>query len=146
MIYSLSWAWAGPELLRIEVECGKGTYIRSLARDIGAALGCGAHLAGLERTFVGAFHRERAVTLEQLLAAPERLPALLLPPAFAVDDWPAVHLNEAEAARVRNGMPVHLAEALAGDRARAHEPDGSLLAVLRREGELWRPSKVFAGG
>jgi tRNA pseudouridine55 synthase len=152
MVYSLGWAWEGEGLLRIEVECGKGTYIRSIARDIGEALGCGAHLAGLQRTFVGPFHQEAAVTLEQLLAAPERLPALLLPPEFALDDWQALRLDEAQAARVRGGMTVQVAQddpqitQIANPtRARAHGPDGALIALLRREGELWQPEKVFVG-
>lgn len=144
IIYSLSWERAGDDTLRITVECGKGTYIRSLARDIGAALGCGAHLAALERTLVGAFRIEDAATLDELLAEPARLPTLLLPPELAVAEWPAAQLDETGAQRVRNGMALQLPE-LVGERARAHGPDGALLALLRREGEHWRPEKVFAG-
>lgn len=151
-IHSLTWAWAGPDTLRIEVECGKGTYIRSLARDIGAALGCGAHLATLERTFVGPFRLSEAVALDDLLAQPERLPSLLLPPETAVIGWRALTLSDADARRVRNGLPVRLANGDAGGsqdeaeplRARAHGPDGALLALMRRDGELWRPEKVFS--
>lgn len=141
---SLRWAWAGEQTLQITVACGKGTYIRSMARDIGEALGCGAHLAALQRTSVGAFQLADAVPLDSLLAAPERLPGLLLPPELAVADWPAVQLDEADAARLRNGLPLRLPE-LAGEQARAHAPGGALLALLRREGDAWRPEKVFAG-
>ncbi len=141
-IYRLDWAREGDDLL-IEVECGKGTYIRCLARDIGAALGCGAHLAALERTFVGPFALAAAVALDALLADPALLPAALLPPEAAVAAWPVAQLDEAAARRVANGLPVALPE-LAGERARAHGPDGRLLALLRREGEGWRPEKVFA--
>jgi len=144
IIYSLSWERTSADTLRITVECGKGTYIRSLARDIGATLGCGAHLAALERTFVGAFRIEAAATLDALLAEPARLPTLLLPPELAVAEWPAAQLDETDAQRVRNGMALQLPE-LVGERARAHGPDGALLALLRREGEQWRPEKVFAG-
>jgi tRNA pseudouridine55 synthase len=142
-IHSLSWAWAAPDTLRIEVECGKGTYIRSLARDIGAALGCGAHLASLERTFVGPFALADAAALDELLAEPRRLPGLLLPPETAVIGWPVLTLHADDARRVRNGLPVSLAGP-SGARARAHGPDGALLALMRRDGELWRPEKVFS--
>jgi tRNA pseudouridine55 synthase len=150
-IHRLDWAWAGPDTLSIEVECGKGTYIRSLARDIGAALGCGAHLAALERTFVGPFALADAVALDALLAEPGRMPGLLLPPETAVLGWPVLTLHAEDARRVRNGLPVSLPGAAGGSqaearplRARAHGPDGGLLAMMRRDGELWRPEKVFS--
>jgi tRNA pseudouridine55 synthase len=128
-------AWE-PPLLTLDVLCGKGTYIRSLARDIGVALGCGAHLASLRRTAVGAFLIDDAVTLDTLSSSH------LLPPEIAVADWPAVQLDEAGARRVRNGLVLRL-EAQPGERARAHGPDGALLALLARHGEHWRPLKVF---
>jgi tRNA pseudouridine55 synthase len=150
-VYSLTWAWAAPDTLRIEVECGKGTYIRSLARDLGAALGCGAHLASLERTFVGPFALADAVALDELMAEPSRLPGLLLPPETAVIGWPVLTLHADDARRVRNGLPVSLAgppgeshDEAKPLRARAHGPDGALLALMRRDGELWRPEKVFS--
>lgn len=141
-VYSLAWSWDGPDTLRVEVLCGKGTYIRSIGRDIGTALGCGAHLAALRRTSVGPCGIDSAFALDALLAAPARLPALLLPPETAVADWPVAQLDADSARLVRNGMPLRL-PALPGERARAHGPDGALLALLRRDGELWRPEKVF---
>lgn len=141
-IDQLTWSRAGADLL-LEVACGKGTYIRALARDLGAALGCGAHLASLERTFVGPFRLEEAVGLEALLADPGLLPAALLPPETAVADWPVAQLDATQVRRVANGMPVELPD-LTGERARAHGPDGALLALLRREGAAWRPAKVFS--
>jgi tRNA pseudouridine55 synthase len=140
-VYDLRWAWADQGLLRIEVECGKGTYIRSLARDIGAALGCGAHLASLCRTFVGPFGLDGAVSLEALGEAPGHIEARLLPPETAVADWPAVQLDAESVRLVRNGMPLHAGPD--GERARAHGPNGTLLALLRRDRDLWRPEKVF---
>lgn len=141
-VFALMWAWAGPETLRITVTCSKGTYIRSLARDIGQALGCGAHLAALRRSAVGPFTLEHAVALEALAAEPARLPGLLLPPEIAVADWPAVQLDEVDVRRARDGLPLPLL-GLDGARARAHAPGGALVALLRRDGELWRPEKVF---
>jgi len=143
-VYRLDWEWAGRDTLRISVECGKGTYIRSLARDIGVALGCGAHLADLRRTFVGPFTLATACTLDSLAAEPARLVTALLPPELAVADWPVANLDAETARRVAHGMPVNLPE-LSGERARAHGPDGALLALLRHEAESWRPEKVFHG-
>ncbi len=142
VIYRLDWEHAGPDTLRIVVECGKGTYIRSLARDIGAALGCGAHLAALRRTFVGPFHLDTALPLDTLGGDPAQLAAALLPLETAIAGWPAITLDAEQARRVANGMPVDL-PALGGERARAYGPDGALLAVLRRSGDHWRPEKVF---
>lgn len=128
--------------LTLDVQCSKGTYIRSLARDIGEALGCGAHLAALQRTFVGSFAVADAVTLETLQQAASLAPHLL-PPALAVADWPSVTLNDRQCQHVRNGRPLRLPD-LPGQHARAHAADGALLALLRRQGELWQPEKVLA--
>lgn len=127
-----------------EVTCGKGTYIRSLARDLGAALGCGAHLAALRRTAVGEFALEQAIRLDALTegeGAAERVREALLPPESAVADWPSVQLDAEAMQRIRNGLPI--AAEREGERARAHTPDGALLALLRRNGDRWQPSKVF---
>lgn len=142
IIHELSWRWYSPTQLELHVVCGKGTYIRSLARDVGLALGCGGHLAALERTFVGPFTLATAVPLESLRDDPERLTAALLPPEIAVADWPVAALEAEAVTRVRNGLPLDLPD-LVGERARAHGPDGTLLALLQREGEQWRPVKVL---
>lgn len=154
-----------PPLLTLDIACGKGTYIRSLARDIGAALGCGGHLAALRRTAVGPFRIEDAVALDLLEGASGKaggrgrgddssftapllrafLPAVLQPPEAAVADWPRADLDAAAARRVRNGLPLAL-PGLSGDRARAHGPDGALLALLHRAGDAWKPEKVFSFG
>lgn len=130
--------------LTLEVVCSKGTYIRALARDLGQALGCGAHLAALQRTFVGSFSIEQAVSLPALQQVAD-VQAWLLPPEIAVSDWPAVTLSAAQIRRVCNGQSLTLPD-LAGDQARAHTDDGTLLALLRRSGDLWQPEKVFATG
>jgi tRNA pseudouridine55 synthase len=129
-------AWEPPDLT-LEVLCGKGTYIRSLARDLGAALGCGGHLRALRRTLVGSFRIEDAAPLDGLAPA-----AALLPPELAVADWPRADLDEEDARRVRNGLALRL-DGPEGPRARAHSPDGRLLALLSRADTLWRPEKVF---
>ena len=92
-------------LLVLDVVCSKGTYIRTLAEDIGAALGCGAHLSALRRTGSGSLQLHDAVTLETLtaLSEPER-EALLLPPDVLVSQWPQVQLPEDEAGRFLCGL------------------------------------------
>ena len=92
-------------LLVLDVACSKGTYIRTLAEDIGAALGCGAHLSALRRTASGSLQLQDAVSLETLaaLSEPER-DALLLPPDALVSDWPQVDLPEDEAGRFLCGL------------------------------------------
>ncbi|UXH76589.1 tRNA pseudouridine(55) synthase TruB [Roseateles amylovorans] len=98
--------WQADELLLIlDVRCSKGTYIRTLAEDIGSQLGCGAHLAGLRRTSSGPVRVEQAVTLEQLeaLDEPARL-ALLKAPDSLLGEWPEVELSNDEAGRFLSGM------------------------------------------
>lgn len=85
--------------LEIEVLCSKGTYIRTLAEDIGEMLGCGAHISGLRRTGVGALESLEMHTLEELQAIAEddgrdALDRLLLPIEMALPDWPEVQLSE----------------------------------------------------
>ena len=98
--------WQADELLLvIDVRCSKGTYIRTLAEDIGAKLGCGAHLAGLRRTASGPVSVEQAVTLEQIEALDDagRL-ALLTAPDSLLGEWPEVELSNDEAGRFLSGM------------------------------------------
>ncbi len=142
--------WEPPELT-LEVLCSPGTYIRALARDLGEALGCGAHLTGLVRLASGDFRLEDAAELDAL--TPERLPELLLPPDAALRRYPALFLDAAQARAVRHGRDIP-AVLLADDRkagqrdaplARAYGPDGRLLAVLeyRPDRSVWHPRKVL---
>jgi tRNA pseudouridine55 synthase len=133
--------WSSP-LLTLDIMCSKGTYIRSLARDLGDALGCGAHLQALRRMAVGTFLIEHAKPLALLEESPEHIMTSLLSPEIAVADWPAVTLSAEAVRRVRNGMAIERTGTDA-DRARAHGPEGDLLALLVRTGELWKPEKVF---
>ncbi|MCH8178507.1 MAG: tRNA pseudouridine(55) synthase TruB [Proteobacteria bacterium] len=93
------------DVLEIDVRCSKGTYIRTLAQDIGEHLGCGAHLIGLRRTGSGGVGLHGAVTLEALQAMSEaERDALLLPADVLLSDWPDVVLSEADAGRFLSGM------------------------------------------
>ncbi|HYF63503.1 MAG TPA: tRNA pseudouridine(55) synthase TruB [Herpetosiphonaceae bacterium] len=132
--------WSG-ESFDLDVACSKGTYIRSLARDIGAALGCGGHLSALRRTRAGAFDLGTAVPLDDLLEHPERLSDALLPPQAALRDWTSAAVDDATLAALRQGRQFALD--CAGDRAAVLDPAGDLAAIAVRDGALWQPIKVF---
>jgi len=93
---------------RLRVTCSKGTYIRSLAEDLGRALDCGAHLTALRRVAVGDLAVAQAVTLDDLAALSEavRERCWLLPPDTLLQSLPAVTLDEESATRFANGNPV----------------------------------------
>jgi len=89
------------------VECSKGTYIRSLAEDIGAVLGCGGHLAALERLAVGSFTLRQAVKLEDFEGfSPDRRRERLLPPQALLESWPRLRLPAELTAKFRHGQSV----------------------------------------
>ena len=138
--------WSPPEAL-FEVECSKGTYIRSLAHDLGQRLGCGAYLAELVRLSSGTFCLEDAVSLEAAESSftDGSWRQLLHPLESALLSFPAVTLDRDQARLVSNGGRVRLAAKVDGPLCRAHGPNGELVALLRPSGEpdLWRPHKVF---
>jgi tRNA pseudouridine55 synthase len=97
-------AWDGDELV-LDVHCSKGTYVRTLAQDLGELLGCGAHLSGLRRTASGSLRVEQAVTLEALAALDEPARDALLQPADALlQSWPEIRLPDDEAGRFLSGL------------------------------------------
>ena len=132
----------------LEAECGKGTYVRALARDLGRALGTLGHVAALRRTRVGPFGEENAVslaTLERLTPDREALLAAIEPVEIALRDIPALAISAADAARLRRGQPVLLrgrdAPILAGTVYATTR--GTLVAVGEvNEGEL-KPRRIF---
>jgi tRNA pseudouridine55 synthase len=145
--------YASPEA-EVEAVCSSGTYVRSLAHDLGRLLGCGAHLSGLRRTASGEFSIDKAVTLEELaeLQAEGRVDSVLIPLEALLPDWPAVVLDESESRRVRTGqaLPAERAGApwTAADgplSVRLFGPDGSLLGLARldKESDLVRPFLII---
>ncbi len=135
-----------PPMLELEVHCSAGTYIRSLAHDLGQRLQTGAHLAELRRTRVGAFGLDQAVELSVLGEAVEAelWRRYLIPAAQALPDMPAVMVQGEKLQRVRHGRLIERAMHHDGP-ARALGPDGELVAVLHpaEDGESWHPRKVF---
>lgn len=130
----------------LDVVCSPGTYIRSLAYDIGEALGIGAYLAGLVRVSSGHFRVDEAVTLADFEAATQSgdWRKYLLPPETAVSGAVMIHLDAQQVQRVQHGNPVDAPEGACG-LACAFAPGGTLLAVMEAQGDQWQPVKVFAG-
>jgi tRNA pseudouridine55 synthase len=114
-----------PDHAELEMVCGKGGYVRSIARDLGRALGCHAHVVTLRRLWSGAFDAEDGVTLDRIeaLAHTEALEALLRPLEDGLSDLPEVRCTPEAAARLRNGnpAPVIASDADYGDIAWASE-------------------------
>ena len=133
--------WAPPRL-GLRVRCGKGTYIRSLVADLGAALGPGAHLTALRRTRVGPFSLAQAVMLDTI--GPE---TRLLSPAEALADHATVPLDDLQVRDVRAGKLRTIAELQApidaGPHVRLLGPDGSLVAVAEARAGRLTLARVF---
>ena len=113
-IYQLEVVERARDEMTLDIRCSKGTYIRTLAEDIGRDLGCGAHVAGLKRLAAGPFSCDDTVTMDGLesLAGDEgRLDEQLLPVCAAVKGWPSVTLTEVTASYLRQGQPVQIANA-----------------------------------
>jgi tRNA pseudouridine55 synthase len=133
--------------LELLVECGSGTYVRSLATALGEDLGCGAHLAALRRTWVEPFREPRMVTLEDLQQAAEQGDEALLPWMLPVSaglcDIPAVRLDETQSMAIARGQPVQLDASLPVGRCAAFASDGALLAVV--ELDMQRKTRILRG-
>ena len=145
-VYSLEvLEWAPPEVV-IDVYCSSGTYVRSLANDLGNTLGCGAHLVGLRRTKSGRFTLRDAVPLRRLQEGFDAGDWYrhLIPAAEALADWPMVELNSDSVELIRHGHRVP-AEAEAKGWARGVSEQGDLVALLECDLETgeWQPRKVF---
>jgi tRNA pseudouridine55 synthase len=128
------------------VACGKGTYIRSLGRDLARALGTVGYLSFLRRTAAGPFREDAAISLSKLEALGHNSPLLgaLAPVSTALDDIPALALTETQANRLRQGQPVILTRdaPTSGALCRA-EQEGKLVALVRWDGAALRPVRVF---
>ena len=128
------------------VGCGKGTYIRSLGRDLALALGTVGYLSALRRTVAGPFREEGSISLSKLEALGHNSPLLgaLAPVATALDDIPALALTEAQADLLRHGQPVFLTQDVPpfGALVRA-ECGQKLVALVRSDGVSLKPVRVF---
>ncbi len=139
--------WDPPEAV-VDIQCSSGTYVRSLAHDLGEKLGCGATLTGLRRTKNGRFGLRDAVSLRKLQ---ESFSAgdwyqYLIPAAEALGDWYTVELTVEQVDEVRHGHRVPATEVVeAGKWARAVSQEGELVALVEYDSAAneWQPRKVF---
>ena len=131
------------DIARVRFACSRGTYIRALARDLGRALGVGAHLVALRRTRSGAAELARAARLDDL--TPESLAAALVPMMAVLETWPSVIAGESEAADLRLGRAVNLEKArhTVGTRVRISDHEGGLVALASSDGSRMQPFCVF---
>lgn len=144
VIYSLDlFNWAG-DRFDLQVACSKGTYVRTLAADIGAALGCGAHLAALRRTRVGLLDLAQAVTLETIEAMPaDERDGLLQAPDSLLEELPRLDVAALETERLLHGQPVRWSGA-PSHRSRLYGPQG-FFGVGEFTADGWlKPKRLIA--
>ncbi|MBI5107786.1 MAG: tRNA pseudouridine(55) synthase TruB [Rhodocyclales bacterium] len=129
------------------VRCSKGTYVRTLAADVGERLGCGAHLVALRRTAIGPLALHQAHTLAALEALDaEARDQVLLPVDFLLADLVAAKLDARAAARLSNGQTIEWS-GVAEQRVRAYDDEGRFLGLCRQlEGDRLKPVRLVAGG
>jgi tRNA pseudouridine55 synthase len=139
-----------PDRADFEMVCGKGTYVRALARDLGEQLGCLAHVTQLRRTRVGPFGLDQAVTLAALerVVADDTLPQVLIPVATALAGIPALAVTEPQAGRLKAGHPIVVpAQLVAGDAGDGATvkvlSSGALVALARLDGAELSPLRIF---
>lgn len=143
-----------PPLVEVEMEVGRGAYVRTVAHDLGERLGCGAHLEGLTRLRSGPFSLDGAIDLEQLREAAGRdaWRELLHPADRVLESWYAALLGEQHSLDVRQGRLLALVptrpefnEIALNTPCRAYSHEGDFLAILRYRGAgRWHPERVFA--
>ena len=140
----------GPDEAAFEMVCGRGTYVRAVVRDLGAVLGCLAHVSELRRLRVGAFDETRALSLDVLeqLCTDDALPQALLPVAAALDAVPALALTTPQADRLRAGQTIRVAPNLVvgepgEDGTVRAMASGHVVALARLQGAELSPVRVF---
>ncbi len=150
-IYHLELLGWQPPVATIEISCGSGTYIRSLAHDLGQLLGCGAIMKSLVRLRYGPFDIKDAVTPENLQGAVDQgcWQDLVYPIDIVLSEWTAVVLGDDDSKAVKSGRAINYPEpppASPESLCRAYTTDGHFLGVLRYipEKGQWQPEKVFA--
>jgi tRNA pseudouridine55 synthase len=146
-IYKLSVLNYTPPDLVLDIECSAGTYIRSIANDLGEQLSTGAHLANLRRTKAGPFTLDDCIPLTQLemsIAAGD-WQQYIRPAVQALPELPQVKVSGEELQRVTHGNRIPVGD-VNGEMASAIGPDGDIVAILEavEDGTLWHPRKVFS--
>ena len=150
-VYEIRIHEISPPDLRLTVDCGRGTYLRSIAHDLGQALGCGAYVTGLCRARCGQFHAEHSVSLKTLedSAGESDWRVHLQPVDWALRDYPALRASGDQAAAIKQGQAIRVdGDISSAERPglwRAYSPDGVFLALLQFQAETgcWQPRRVF---
>jgi len=137
-----------PPRLTLAIECSKGTYIRSLAHDLGMQLGCCAYLEALVRTRSGPFTLSDSITLEQFADAVETnsIQHYSFPLDKALEQYPAMKLDVETAERIKHGNIFNNPVANNSGLARVYDTNGAFIAIAEwnEEQQAWQPKKVFA--
>lgn len=146
MIHALDLRLFDGDHIEFDVDCSKGTYVRTLAQDIGEALGCGGHLTALRRTRIGSLHLEEAFTLEALEAlSPEAREALLQPADALLTTLPRLDLDADAAQRFGHGQTVPAGQGPVAGKLRVYADDGRFLGLGRIEPDgLLAPARLVA--
>lgn len=151
-IYDIRLVNYSPPVLVLEVDCGRGAYMRSLAHDLGNALGCGGHVSDLVRLSSGGFHAEDSITpdeLEKAAAEPPGWEQFLRPIDWVLRELKAISVGHQGEQYLRHGQSISLAGPLIDaaylEPFRAYNSEGYFLALVRfeRPTNTWRPVKVF---
>ena len=148
-IYSIELREITLPAVEFDVHCSKGTYIRSLAHDLGEKLGCGAHLSALTRTASGNFTLDDAHTLDEIRDAFEGgyIERYLHPLDEGLLQFEAIILDPGTAKRIAQGIPLTCRREFTTPLLRAYSTDGEIIALLERGNteNTWKPKKVFRG-
>jgi tRNA pseudouridine55 synthase len=144
-LHILDWQ---PPHLTLAVKCSKGTYIRSLAFDLGERVGYGAYLSALTRTRSGPFLLEESITLEQLadVVAQGKVEQYLFPADKVLEHYPALLLDESTTEHVLHGNAFHYDVHSPAELARVYDHTGRFLAIATWDAanRVWQPKKVFS--
>lgn len=133
--------WDTP-FLQLEITCSSGTYVRSLAYDLGQELGCGGHITTLKRTAVGDFSLAQAVTLDELQKG--EWTRCLLPADTAVQHLPKIELGPEDVQRVQFGQRFERRDDHPNaPLVRVYEPEGRFLGIVTNKENSWQPHKIF---
>ena len=137
----VSYAWP---TLELEIDCGSGTYIRSILRDVGDLLACGALMTALVRTRIGPFLL--ADSLDPTGLDPSSIPSLLRLPSDAVSDLFSLTISHDDILNINQGRPLASPPATPDGEIALLGPDGALVALAESGSGLIRPKKVFTSG
>lgn len=136
-------AWKSP-YLEIEIKCSSGTYIRSIAHDLGTTLGCGAHLSSLRRVRIGRYSVKKAIQLDQLDKG--NFEKFLHPSDSAVEDLPKISLTQIETRKISHGQRILIAdhsEYAEGTFVRTYNEAGTFIGIVKALQGEWHPYKIF---